>query len=100
MLRRQMDIIPVIFEDLGTPEKLSEDLQTVLRTLSYITWPSAVMDGRGPQREDDEEQFWKLLWESLPSTPLGLEEPVFSLSMGNDEDQLLIDTEEEEYDSL
>ncbi|XP_071805986.1 uncharacterized protein [Asterias amurensis] len=99
MLRRQMDIIPVIFEDLGTPEKLSEDLQTVLRTLSYITWPSAVLDGRGPQREDDEEQFWKLLWESLPSTPLGLEEPVFSLSMGNDEDQL-IDTEEEGYDSL
>ncbi len=75
MLRRQMDIIPVIFEDLGNPGNLSEDLQSVLRTLSYITWPNAVLNGRGPQREDDQEQFWKLLCESLPDNPLGLEEP-------------------------
>ncbi|XP_033643028.1 uncharacterized protein LOC117303069 isoform X2 [Asterias rubens] len=90
MLRRQMDIIPVIFEDLGNPANLSDDIQTVLRTLSYITWPGAVLDGRGPQREGDKDRFWKLLWESLPDNPLGLEEQLYDLDgMGEDK----VDTE-------
>ncbi len=85
MLRRQMDIIPVIFENLGNLENLSEDLQTLLRTLSYITWPGAVLDGRGAQWEADEEQFWKLLRESLPRLPLGLAEPPYDLPRGEEE---------------
>ena len=75
MLRLQTDLIPVIFEDLGPPENLSEDLRTMLRTLSYITWPGAILNGRY-QTEEDRERFWKLLWQSLPETPLGLEEQV------------------------
>ena len=86
MLLRQMDIIPVIFEDLGPLENLLEDLQAVLRTLSYITWPNAVLNGNYPQREGDQEQFWKLLWESLPETPLGLEQQVPNIVQREEED--------------
>ncbi|XP_038046200.1 neogenin-like [Patiria miniata] len=75
MLHLQTDLIPVIFKDLGPQENLSPDLQTILRTLSYVTWPGAIQGGRY-QTQEDLDCFWSLLWQSLPANPLGREEPV------------------------
>ncbi|XP_022104884.1 uncharacterized protein LOC110986900 [Acanthaster planci] len=73
MLHLQSDLIPVIFEDLGPKENLSPDLQTMLRTLSYVIWPGAIQQGCY-QTEADLERFWKLLWQSLPPIPPGRDE--------------------------
>ncbi|XP_022104881.1 uncharacterized protein LOC110986899 [Acanthaster planci] len=73
MLHLQSDLIPVIFEDLGPQENLSSDLQTILRTLSYVTWPGAIQQGRN-QTDADLERFWKLLWQSLPPIRVGQDE--------------------------
>ena len=80
MLHLQSDLIPVIFEDLGPLEDLNQDLQTILRTLSYITWPGTIQQGRY-QTEADLDRFWRLLLESLPPVPLGLDEQVNNTEM-------------------
>ena len=90
MLHLQTNLIPVIFEDLGPLDNLSLDLQTMLRTLSYVTWPAAVQKGRY-QTEADEDRFWNLLWQALPENPLGQREQA-----GQDNLELAALSEQEE----
>ena len=97
MLHLQTNLIPVIFEDLGPLDNLSLDLQTMLRTLSYVTWPAAVQKGRY-QTEADEQRFWNLLWQALPETPLEWEEQ--GLQAGLEMDILVGGNEQEEGDML
>ncbi|XP_070552952.1 uncharacterized protein [Ptychodera flava] len=57
MLKKKSRIIPIMFEDISPVEDMDANLKSLLREISYISWP-----GEGGKTE----KFWKNLKYAMP----------------------------------
>ena len=67
MLKLRHRIIPIMLEDVSHMENLDENLQFILKSVTYVEWPGA----SNPQKQ---HAFWKKIRKALPKEGIKAEE--------------------------